>query len=88
MKQICFFTILSINPITTHSQNFTGAISDVETQKPLVCVTVKLKGKTTGTVTNSKGQFFLKNEKIPSTLWISMVSSKHQKVIVTDNNTL
>ena len=89
MKQIYILIILFISAFTTFAQNITGSISDFETQKPLAGVTVRLKEKNTGTVTDSKGQFSLKsNEKAPFTLIVSMVGYERQEIKVTDNITL
>jgi iron complex outermembrane recepter protein len=89
MKQIYILTILLFSSITTFAQNITGSISDLASQKPLTGVSIKLKGKNTGTVTDSKGQFSLKtNEKPPFILLVSMVGYERQEVKVSDSNVL
>lgn len=64
-----------------------GKVTDAENQKPLIGVSVSLKGKVAGTITNTDGNFEL-NTTIPATLVISMVGYERQEIAVSDNSPL
>ena len=67
MKKIYTLLFLFIQITTAFSQNIKGTINDPATQQPLVGVSVAVKGKVIGTVTNAKGQLEL-NTTLPATL--------------------
>src|SRR6218665_2902767 len=64
-----------------------GKITDAETQKPLIGVSVAIKGKVAGTITNADGNFELSTT-VPATLVISMVGYERQEVAVTNETSL
>ena len=64
-----------------------GKVTDAENQKPLVGVSVSLKGKVAGTITNTDGNFEL-NTTIPTTLVISMVGYERQEIAVSSESEL
>jgi outer membrane receptor protein involved in Fe transport len=66
----------------------TGTISDAETKAPLVGVSIQLKGKLTGTVTDGKGFFSLPAQQTQSlTVIISMIGYQTQEVTLTSGQT-
>lgn len=64
-----------------------GKIKDADSQKPLIGVSVAVKGKTTGTTTDADGAFQL-NMSLPATLVVSMVGYNRQEVAVNSNTEL
>src|SRR5690349_12344191 len=65
--------------------SLTGAIKDSETNEPIIGVSLSVKGKTVGTITDAKGEFaFSTTIKPPFTLVISIVGYQRQEVEVTD----
>ncbi|UTA69297.1 TonB-dependent receptor [Emticicia sp. 21SJ11W-3] len=64
-----------------------GKVTDAENQKPLIGVSVFLKGKVSGTITNAEGNFEL-NASLPATLVISMVGYERQEIAVASETTL
>lgn len=69
------------------AQNITGKILDSETQKPIVGVSISIKGKISGTISNSEGVFSLKSA-IPATLIVSIIGYDRQEIAVTSSNPL
>lgn len=64
-----------------------GSVTDVETNLPLVGVSVQIKGITNGTTTDSTGAFkLLTAQKIPLTLSVNYVGYENKEVLVTDDN--
>ncbi len=87
MKKIFTLTIILLNSIAVIAQNFTGTITDAETKKPLAGASVTIKGKNTGTISNTQGFFSLKTStKPPFTLVFTMIGFERQTIDVTDNN--
>jgi outer membrane receptor protein involved in Fe transport len=65
-----------------------GTISDADTKEPLIGVSVQVKGKIIGTVTDIKGQFELSTSTpLPFVLTISYVGYTSQEIEVAANNT-
>ncbi|SOE21195.1 TonB-dependent Receptor Plug Domain [Spirosomataceae bacterium TFI 002] len=65
-----------------------GTIADSETKEPLIGVSVQVKGKIIGTITDIKGQFSLSTSTTtPFVLTISYVGYQSQEVSITANNT-
>jgi outer membrane receptor protein involved in Fe transport len=64
-----------------------GKVSDAETQKPLAGVSVAIKGKVAGTITNAEGNFELSTA-LPATLIISMVGYERQELVVNSETSL
>ncbi|MDZ7934199.1 MAG: carboxypeptidase-like regulatory domain-containing protein [Emticicia sp.] len=64
-----------------------GTISDATTKEPLIGVSVQVKGKVVGTITNTKGEFsFSVSTPPPFTLLISSVGYESQEMAVSGNN--
>ena len=76
-----------IHAIQAQQTRLSGVITDPETQQPLVGVSVAVKGKIAGTVTDNKGKFEL-NTAIPATLVISMIGYERQEINVQNNTVL
>ncbi|MBB3838478.1 outer membrane receptor protein involved in Fe transport [Runella defluvii] len=91
-KYISFLVFLSCLGLTTNlllaqQTRLTGTVTDPENQQPLVGVSVAVKGKVIGTVTDAKGHFELATA-TPATLVISMVGYERQEVVVKENQPL
>ncbi len=78
--------ILLLNAIISYGQtSFTGTIKDAESNDVVVGISVAVKGKTVGTITDSKGSFtFSATLALPVTLVITGVGYQRQEVIVND----
>jgi iron complex outermembrane receptor protein len=64
-----------------------GTITDASTKEPLIGVSVQVKGKVVGTITNTKGEFsFSVSQAPPFTLLISSVGYESQEMAVSGNN--
>lgn len=64
------------NPLTEPSHTITGIVTDSATGNPLVGVTVKVKGSTTGTTTDKEGRFVLENISDNAVLEVSYLGYK------------
>ena len=64
-----------------------GKVTDAENQKPLIGVSVSIKGKVAGTITNVDGNFEL-SVATPVTLVISMVGYERQEVAITNETAI
>ena len=84
MKNFYTLVFLFVQVTAAFSQNIKGTISDPATQQPLVGVSVAVKGKVIGTVTNAKGQFELTTA-LPATFIISMIGYDRQEILAKDN---
>lgn len=73
--------------LQAQSPRISGSISDGDSGKPLAGVSVSVKGKNTGTVTNADGFFELKTA-IPATLLISFVGYARQQVNVSSTENI
>ncbi len=73
--------------LQAQSQRISGSISDGDSGKPLAGVSVSVKGKNTGTVTNADGVFELKTA-IPATLLISFVGYARQQINVSSTENI
>lgn len=63
-----------------------GRVLDIETGKPLIGVNVIVKGKPMGTVTDSRGYFYLKVKvELPVVLRFSMIGYRAQELTVEEN---
>lgn len=66
----------------------TGTVTDAVTKEPLIGVSVQVKGKVVGTITDIKGAFSLSTSTpVPFTLAITSVGYKTQEVQVSSDNT-
>jgi outer membrane receptor protein involved in Fe transport len=89
MKKYTFICLLiacfsAINyDLYAQQTKLSGTITDPETQQPLVGVSVAVKGKVLGTVTDAKGKFELTTA-APATLVISMIGYERQEVTATN----
>ena len=91
-KHILFLAFLGCICLTNsilfaQQTRLSGTITDPENQQPLVGVSVSVKGKVIGTVTDTKGHFELATS-TPATLVVSMVGYERQEVTVKDNQPL
>ena len=81
MKKLFTLSIILLSVFFAKAQNFSGTVNDAETKKPLAGVSISIKGKNTGTITNAEGLFTLKTAtKIPFTLVFSMVGYERQTI--------
>ncbi len=81
---ICCFLITQLSFAQT---KVSGTISDATTKEPLIGVSVQVKGKVVGTITNVKGEFsFSVSTPPPFTLIISSVGYESQEMAVSGNN--
>ncbi len=73
---------------TLHAQStITGQITDADTKEPLIGVSIQVKGKIIGTVTDIKGEFSLSTSTpVPFQVVISSVGYQSQEVDVTSSN--
>ncbi len=80
--------VFFLTAIGTYAQTkISGTISDNDTKEPLIGVSVQVKNKIIGTITDSKGQFELNTSTpLPFTLVISYVGYEPQEVQITSNN--
>lgn len=82
---ICCFLIAQLSYGQT---KVSGIISDADTKEPLIGVSVQVKGKVVGTITNTKGEFsFNVSSAPPFTISITSVGYEGQEINVTGNNT-
>lgn len=87
MKKLFTLSIILLSAFFAKAQNFSGTVNDAETKKPLAGVSISIKGKNTGTITNAEGLFTLKTAtKIPFTLVFSMVGYERQTIEVTNDS--
>lgn len=85
-KNIFFLLLLMANVVIAQTK-ITGKITDSKTKEPLIGVSVQVKGKVIGTITDSKGQFELSTSTTPPFyVIISSVGYKVQEVEVTGSN--
>jgi iron complex outermembrane receptor protein len=78
------FTVLCMvfmQSLHAQSTKISGHVYDNETQKAISGVSVSVKGKNTGTITNSEGYFELKSA-VPATLIISLIGYARQEAEV------
>lgn len=81
---ICCFLIVQLSFAQT---KVSGTITDASTKEPLIGVSVQVKGKVVGTITNTKGEFsFSVSSAPPFTLVISSVGYESQEMAVSGNN--
>ena len=88
MKKYLIFLLVSFSSFLTFSQNIEGTVLDASTNKPIEGVSVFIKSSAKGTVTNNKGDFYLKipSENIKNdTIYFSHISYKELKTPYKDN---
>jgi outer membrane receptor protein involved in Fe transport len=79
----CFF----ITQVVLAQTKVSGTITDAVTKEPLIGVSVQVKGKVIGTITDTKGNFsFSTSTPPPFTLVITSVGYESQEVNVSGNN--
>ncbi|RZL15108.1 MAG: TonB-dependent receptor, partial [Pedobacter sp.] len=89
-KIIFMFFVLSATGVAAFAQNMvvSGTVVDKLTKEAIPGVSVNIKGKTTGSVTNDKGQFsFSTTEKAPFTIVVSFLGYKQEERSITGNST-
>jgi iron complex outermembrane recepter protein len=80
------FVLLMVQTAFAQSK-ITGAITDAVTKEPLIGVSVQVKGKVIGTITDVKGMFSLSTSTpVPFTLAITSVGYQTQEVQVSSDN--
>lgn len=87
---ILFLFLLTVPVSLVKAQNtpLTGNISDAETKNPLAGVSILVKGKLAGSITDNKGHFNLNTQQNrPLTVLISMVGYQTQEVEVANGQT-
>ena len=78
---------LLITQLSFAQTKVSGTITDATTKEPLIGVSVQVKGKVVGTITNTKGEFsFSVSTPPPFTLLISSVGYESQEMAVSGNN--
>lgn len=81
---ICCFLITQLSFAQT---KVSGTITDATTKEPLIGVSVQVKGKVVGTITNAKGEFsFNVSTPPPFSILITSVGYESQEVSVSGNN--
>lgn len=81
---ICCFLITQLSFAQT---KVSGTITDATTKEPLIGVSVQVKGKVVGTITNTKGEFYFSvSTPPPFTLLISSVGYESQEMNVSGNS--
>lgn len=78
------FLLLFICIVTAHAQTkISGKIVDASNQEPLLGVSIQVKGKVAGTITDANGRFILSVESTPPfTLLVSSVGYESQEVAI------
>ncbi|HEX4851141.1 MAG TPA: carboxypeptidase-like regulatory domain-containing protein, partial [Puia sp.] len=77
------FVLIFSSYLAVGQKTVTGIIKDARSKQPLAGVSVKIKGKTTGTVTNNEGAFQLSASN-GETIQISYVSYETMEISVGD----
>lgn len=78
---------LLITQLSFAQTKVSGTITDATTKEPLIGVSVQVKGKVVGTITNTKGEFsFNVSTPPPFTLLISSVGYESQEMNVSGNS--
>ena len=86
-KSLLGICLLLISQLSFAQTKVSGTISDATTKEPLVGVSVQVKGKVVGSITNIKGEFsFNVSQAPPFVLAISSVGYEGQEVNVSSNN--
>jgi len=90
MKRYILFLFISLLTFSLHAQNIdvTGTVIGESDQEPIIGAYVKVKGSTTGTVTDLNGTYMLKGVSGKATLVISCVGYATQEIPVKDRHTL
>jgi iron complex outermembrane receptor protein len=73
--------------VTAQTSKISGHIFDQDSQKPVSGVSISVKGKNTGTITNSEGFFELKSS-LPATLVVSLIGYARQETEVASGENL
>ncbi len=82
------FLLFGFQIAMAQTTTISGKIVDEATKEPLIGVNILVKGKVTGTVTDTRGNFNLRvNEAPPITLVVSIVGFQGKEVQITDANT-
>ena len=87
IMNLCFAACLATPGALAQATKVSGHIFDNDSQKPLSGVSVSVKGRNTGTITNAEGYFELKTN-TPATLIISLVGYARQEQAVASSEGL
>lgn len=81
-----FIFLLSFSLVA--QTKITGSVTDAGSKEPLIGVSVAVKGKVIGTITDAKGNFsFTTSTPVPFTLSVSMVGYERQEIQVSGSKT-
>ncbi len=84
---ILFFLSVCFQQILGQALKISGSVTDQLNGEPIANASVTIKGKLTGTITDSKGNFeFETNLKLPLTLKISIIGYTEKEVELNDGN--
>ncbi|MCR9063001.1 MAG: carboxypeptidase-like regulatory domain-containing protein [Cytophagales bacterium] len=89
-KLVGALIMLLLSTTLTYSQTrISGTISDSETKEPLIGVSIQVKNKIIGTITDIKGEFELSTSTpLPFDLVISYIGYQTQEIQVTSDNSV
>jgi hypothetical protein len=79
---VILFALFSTLSMFAQQVDVQGTILDEATNVSVIGATIRVKGQQSGTVTDSKGEFRLKVDKLPVTLLVSFVGYKYQEIDV------
>ena len=80
---ISTFSLMLISIVSFGQEKITGIITDADTKEPLIGVSVQVKNKIIGTITDTKGNFSLSTATpVPFSLVISSVGYQTMEVEV------
>ena len=82
------FVLLLFSYFSYAQTKIGGKVTETKTKEPLIGVSVQVKGKVIGTITDAKGDFsFVVNSQPPFTLVVSSVGFETQEINVSGNQT-
>ena len=82
------FVLLLLGSFSYAQTKIGGKVTETKTKEPLIGVSVQVKGKVIGTITDAKGDFsFVVNSQPPFTLVVSSVGFETQEINVSGNQT-
>lgn len=88
-KTLLLFNLLLLLCYSALAQetNISGTLTDAETRSPIAGANIVIKGKLTGTTSDSEGRYSLSTSiKLPFTLAISLLGYQKQEVEITEAN--
>lgn len=87
MKRILVLSLLLLTALIIHAQQFeiTGTVLDKKSHDPIIGASVLIKGTSLGTITDTNGQFVLKDASKGKVLSISYVGYQTQDITLNGN---